>query len=92
VKATTPGPERATKRQRRSNPSATPFGENRYQKYRLNRESVLLKGPAASGVYGLFNAVWIYIGEAENIRTQLLEHLTDDNPCINYHQPSGFCL
>lgn len=68
------------------------FAENRYLKYRFQRESIELRAPESSGVYGLFNAFWIYIGEDENIRTRLLEHLTDDNPRIKDHQPSGFAF
>jgi hypothetical protein len=91
VKAPTLDLERPTKWQR-SSTNATPFGENRYQKYRLNRESILLNAPEASGVYGLLNAIWIYIGEAENIRAHLLGHLADNNPCVNHYQPSGFAF
>jgi hypothetical protein len=69
-----------------------PFAENRYSKYRLERESIVLHAPEASGVYGLFNALWIYVGESDNIRARLLEHLAGDNPCINRHQPSGFAF
>lgn len=32
------------------------------------------------GINSLFHALWIYIGETENIRVRLLEHLADDGP------------
>ena len=63
-------------------PSAQiPFADNRESKYRFQRESILLNAPESSGVYGLFSALWIYIGEAENLRARLLEHLDGENPC-----------
>ncbi len=48
--------------------------------------------PNASGVYGLFSAFWIYIGEAENLRARILEHLESDDPCIVRYRPSGFAF
>ena len=69
-----------------------PFAENRYRKYRFQREDILLNAPEASGVYGLFSALWIYIGEADNVRARLLEHLAGDNPGIQDYQPSGFAF
>ena len=76
-------------------PTATttaPFAENRYRKYRFEHESIVTNAPESSGVYGLYRAFWIFIGEAENIRTRLLRHLAGDNPCINQHRPSGFAF
>jgi hypothetical protein len=69
-----------------------PFAENRYRKYRFRRESIVLKAPESSGVYGLYSALWIYIGECDNIRARLLEHLAGDNPGIGHYQPSGFAF
>jgi excinuclease UvrABC nuclease subunit len=44
----------------------------------FNRANVELAAPALSGVYALFNkGVWVYIGEARNIRARLLDHLTN---------------
>jgi hypothetical protein len=77
-------------RQRFGAPSGAPFGDNRYNRYRWNWESINLYAPEEPGVYGLYNAVWIYVGQAENIRTRLLAHLDGDNPCITHYQPSGF--
>jgi hypothetical protein len=50
-----------------------PFAENLFRKFQWNRESIMLNAPEGSGVYGLFSALWIYIGEAENMRERLLE-------------------
>jgi hypothetical protein len=69
-----------------------PFAENRYRKYRFQGESIVREAPESSGVYGLYSALWIFIGDAENIRARLLEHLAGDNSCINRHQPSGFAF
>ena len=72
-------------------PSA--FAENRYSKFKLERESILRHAPATSGVYGLFNVFWIYVGEANDIRAQLLEDLEGDNRlCFGRYRPSGFAF
>ena len=69
-----------------------PFAETRYSRYLFQRESILKNAPESSGVYGLFNAFWIYIGEADNLRARLLQHLDGDDPCIVRFQPSGFAF
>jgi hypothetical protein len=71
---------------------AMPFTNNRFSKYRFERESVMLNAPESSGIYGLFNAFWVYVGEADNIRASLLEHLGGDNPCILHYAPSSFAF
>ena len=69
-----------------------PFAENLFRKFQWNRDSIMLNAPEGSGVYGLFSALWIYIGEAENMRERLLEHLSGNNSCTTHYQPSGFAL
>ncbi len=69
-----------------------PFEENRYLKYGWDRRAILRNAPEASGVYGLYNVVWIYVGEADNIRARLLEHLAGDNACLIRYRPSGFAF
>jgi len=69
-----------------------PFAETRYSRYLFQRECILKNAPESSGVYGLFNAFWIYIGEADNLRARILEHLDGDDPCIVRFQPSGFAF
>jgi len=69
-----------------------PFAETRYSRYLFQRESILKNAPESSGVYGLFNAFWIYIGETDNLREKILEHLDGDEPCIVRFQPSGFAF
>ena len=68
------------------------FAQNRYRKYRFERESIVLHAPESSGVYGLCSVIWIYVGEADNIRACLLEHLAGDNPSINNYEPFGFAF
>jgi hypothetical protein len=71
-----------------------PFAKNRYRRHRFERESIELDAPESSGVYGLFSALWIYIGDTDNIRARLLEHFDGDDhdPCIAHHQPTGFAF
>jgi hypothetical protein len=71
-----------------------PFAGNRYRRHRFERESIELNAPESSGVYGLFSALWIYIGDTDNIRARLLEHFDGDDhdPCIAHHQPTGFAF
>lgn len=68
------------------------FAENRYSKFLFQRESILKHAPESSGVYGLFSAFWIYIGEAENIRGRILQHLEGNDPGIVHYRPSGFAF
>ncbi len=72
--------------------SCQAFAENRYSKFLFQRESILKNAPESPGVYGLFSAFWIYIGEAENVRARLLQHLKGDDPCIVHYRPSGFAF
>ena len=66
--------------------------KNCYRGYKLNCESIMQNAPEASGIYGLFNALWIFVGEADNIRARLLQHLSEDDPSIRAYQPSGFAF
>jgi hypothetical protein len=52
--------------------------------YTFSRASVLLNAPERSGVYVLYSkTTWVYIGEGENIREQLLQHLDGPNACVS---------
>jgi hypothetical protein len=68
------------------------FAENRFSKLRWDRDSIVRNAPEAPGVYGLFNVVWIYIGESENIKMDLLEHLSRESPRIQRYGPEGFAF
>ncbi|MEQ1945811.1 MAG: hypothetical protein ABL995_01385 [Bryobacteraceae bacterium] len=47
--------------------------------------------PNAAGVYGLSNArEWVYIGQADDILTALLEHLRGLDTAILRWEPTGF--
>ena len=68
------------------------FAQNRYRKYRFQRDSILQNAPPSSGVFGIYNAFWIHIGESENIRSCLLDLLARYHPCMIHHKPSGFAF
>ncbi len=59
----------------------------------FNEAWVRIYAPAGSGVYALFaQQRWLYIGEAEDIRAQLLRHLAGENPCIVQQAPTHFAF
>ena len=72
--------------------SGASFGDNCYSGYQWSWESINRYAPEAPGIYGLYNALWIYIGQTKNLRAQMLGHLYGDNPCIAHYQPSGFAF
>ena len=47
--------------------------------------------PAASGVYGLSNArSWLYVGQSDNLRLRLLDHLRETDTFLKAQMPTGF--
>ncbi|HEY1207072.1 MAG: hypothetical protein ABSH46_01410 [Bryobacteraceae bacterium] len=53
--------------------------------------SIRREAPSSSGVYGLSNArEWIYVGETNDIRARLLEHLAETNTFLARGAPTGF--
>ncbi len=53
--------------------------------------SVHKNAPGVSGVYGLSNArEWVFIGEANDIRAALMEHLTEVDTLLKTRNPTGF--
>ena len=57
----------------------------------LTLGAVQMYAPTAPGVYGISNArEWVYIGECDNIRGALLEHLRDLYTTLMQRQPTGF--
>lgn len=53
--------------------------------------SVGKNAPESSGVYGLSNGrEWIFIGEANNIRARLMEHLEETDTLLMNRMPTGF--
>lgn len=55
--------------------------------------SVRKNAPESPGVYGLSNSKeWIFIGEANDIRARLLEHLEETNTALAHQRPTGFAF
>lgn len=53
--------------------------------------SVQKNAPAASGVYGLSSSrEWIFIGETDDLRGRLLEHLFETDTLLSARIPTGF--
>jgi len=55
-----------------------------------SESSIKANAPESSGVYAIYSAVWIYIGESNDIQHRLLEHWNGDNACITRADASGF--
>jgi hypothetical protein len=63
-----------------------PFPRQTARSFKKSKIEALI--PGQIGCYGLLRGgVWVYIGKGD-IRTRLLEHLNDDNPCITSQRPS----
>jgi hypothetical protein len=59
--------------------------------YTFSQIYVILNAPPESGVYALYNkALWVYVGESENIRAQLLQHLNGNSACLTIHPNLSF--
>jgi excinuclease UvrABC nuclease subunit len=59
--------------------------------YEFSRMSVVRNAPEQSGIYALYHrATWVYIGETENIRAQLLQHLDGDDTRITVYPALSF--
>ena len=57
----------------------------------LTSHVIRAQAPALSGVYGVSNArEWIYIGESDNIRAALLEHIGQPGSDVMRRRPTGF--
>ncbi len=55
--------------------------------------SVRRNAPESSGVYGLSNArEWLFVGQGNNIRTQLMEHLNEVGTALMAQNPTGFAF
>ena len=56
-------------------------------------QSVRKNAPELSGVYGLSNArEWLFVGQGNNIRAQLLEHLNEVDTALMAQKPKGFAF
>lgn len=57
----------------------------------LTLNAVQRLAPSVSGVYGVSNGrEWIYIGETDNIRATLMEHIGQANTVVMSRKPTGF--
>jgi len=64
---------------------------NQFTPRNFTPDAVETYAPGMSGVYGISNASeWIYIGETDNIRGSLLDHLREINTRLTKRQPTGF--
>ena len=60
-------------------------------KHPFTRRDIELFAPAKPGVYALWNGQqWIYVGEANNLRQRLLEHVGVPGTCLSSHTPTAF--
>ena len=59
--------------------------------FHYDRASVTSHAPGVPGVYALWNRdVWVYVGETDDIRKRLLEHVSGSNECIASGHPTAF--
>lgn len=59
--------------------------------FHYDRASVTSHAPGVPGVYALWNRdVWVYVGETDDIKKRLLEHLSGENECIASGRPTAF--
>jgi len=59
--------------------------------YPFDTSSVRLNAPQEAGIYALRSPTrWVYVGESDNIRAQLIQHLNGDNACITVHPSLTF--
>ncbi len=68
------------------------FVKTRHLRFPWDRESIEQHAPDIPGVYGLFGALWIYVAEADDLRTEMLAKLASDDPCLKRYRPSGFAF
>lgn len=52
-----------------------PFATN--SNYSFDAQTVTRVAPSQSGVYGIYNQYWQYVGETNDIARRLLEHLNE---------------
>jgi len=67
-----------------------PFA-NRVASIVFNAATIHRVAPNSPGVYGLSNSrEWLYIGQSDNIRESLLQHLNEQATELASLKPSGF--
>jgi predicted GIY-YIG superfamily endonuclease len=56
--------------------------------YPFTFEAVREKGPSASGVYRIHTAQrWVYVGESDDLRRRLFQHLNQPSAAMNRFGP-----
>ena len=59
--------------------------------YMFTFEAVRRKAPNASGVYTIYTArQWVYVGESDDIRQSLFEHLNAPGACMKRRGPLSY--
>ncbi len=59
--------------------------------YPFTFEAVREKAPSASGVYRIHTAQrWVYVGESDDIRQRLFQHLNEPSAFMNRFGPLSF--
>ena len=62
-----------------------------FNAHSFTQSAIVMHAPAGPGVYGITSAKeWIFIGEADDIRNSLLEHLKDNGSLLLARHPTGF--
>jgi predicted GIY-YIG superfamily endonuclease len=57
----------------------------------FSQAGINASAPQKSGVYAIYNSNrWIYIGETNDLRRRLTEHLNEGGSCIKKHNPTDF--
>ncbi|MGH9647485.1 MAG: hypothetical protein ACRD4E_11795, partial [Bryobacteraceae bacterium] len=74
---------------RRKEAEHMPF--NQFTPRNFTVDAVQMYAPDMPGIYGISNArEWLYIGETDNIRGSLLNHLHEINTKLMKREPTGF--
>lgn len=64
-----------------------------HRAYSYTDISIRQNAPSWGGIYGLSNAQnWIYIDAVDDIRSALLEHLSERNPTPDFRSVTGFAF
>ena len=59
--------------------------------YAFDAEAVRDGAPEESGVYAIFTPTrWVFIGDSDNVRAALFQHLNTPNLCIYKYHPLSF--
>lgn len=62
-----------------------------FNAHSFTQSAIVTHAPASPGVYGITSAKeWIFIGEADDIRNSLLEHLKNSGSLLLARHPTGF--